>query len=91
MRILGQVPHASNASDSVAKQTPTPPPSGISTKPLPDATALSQQFPSDEEVPETTLGTDGPPTPGRILFGKYEVIRELGGGGMGKVLLVRNH
>ncbi len=107
-------PHVSNASDSAAEQTPTPPRSGISSKPLPDATwgaaptprppgvsgistkpppdatALSQQFPSDEEVPETTLGTDGPPTPGRILFGKYEVIRELGGGGMGKVLLVRN-
>ena len=51
---------------------------------------MSQKFPSDEEVPETTLGTDGPPMPGRILFGQYEVIRELGGGGMGKVLLVRN-
>jgi serine/threonine protein kinase len=107
-------PHACNASVSAAKQTPTPPRSGISSKPLPDATwgaaptprppgvsgistkpppdatALSQQFPSDEEVPETTLGTEGPPTPGQILFDKYEVIRELGGGGMGKVLLVRN-
>ena len=85
-----QVPHASNASGSGAKQTPTPPLSGIPTKPLPDATALSQQFLPDEEVPETTLGTEGPPTPGRILFSKYEVIRELGGGGMGNVLLVRN-
>ncbi|MBV8555102.1 MAG: hypothetical protein JO116_06035, partial [Planctomycetaceae bacterium] len=73
-----QDPHASNASDSAVKQTPTASLSDISTQPLPDATVLPQQFPPDEQVPETTLGIDGPPTPGRILFGEYEVIRELG-------------
>ena len=83
--------HASDASDSVAEQTPTLPPSGISTKPPPDATPLHQHFPPDEEVPETTAGTEGPLTPGRILFGKYEIIRVLGEGGMGMVLLVLHH